>query len=73
MPPVIPTETGEFVSVPARVTEATAAMPSVMVVMFMPKARHVIEPPVPLHITVFPASVRTGPADTVMEVIAAGL
>jgi hypothetical protein len=45
-PPVISSEMGEFVSVSARVTEATAAIPSVMVVTFMPKARHVIEPPV---------------------------
>jgi hypothetical protein len=64
---------GEFVSVPARVTAATAAMPSVMVFTFMPKAMHVSDPPLPLHRTVFPASASTGPADTVMDVIAAGL
>jgi hypothetical protein len=64
---------GEFVSVPARVTAATAAMPSVIVFTFMPIAMHVSDPAMPLHRTVFPASAKTGPADTMMEVIAAGL
>jgi hypothetical protein len=63
---------GEFVSVRARVTEATAAMPSGMVFTFIPIAMHVSDPPLPLHRTVFPASASTGPADTAIDLIALG-
>jgi hypothetical protein len=66
---VTPKATDGFVSEFAIVTATTAATPFAIALSFGPEAMQVVVPALLLHVTVFPALVRTVPADTLTALI----
>jgi hypothetical protein len=54
--------------VAASVTATVATLPLPITLLFMPLARHVVDPVPPLQRTVFPAAVKAAPAVTLTEV-----
>jgi len=56
----------------ARVTLTTATVPLLIAVEFMPTARQVMEPVAALQVSVLPADVKAGPAETLRAAISPG-